>query len=84
MGQAAALWAAAGEIEDTAGRLRDAVPEHWTGRAAEQYQRSASNLATGLDVLEARVGSLASRLHLQESEVAAVRAALATGAMVAV
>jgi len=84
MGQAAALWTAANEIEAAAAQLQAVVPEHWTGRAADQYQRTAANLATGLDHLDGRVGQLAARLHAHESEVAAVRAALATGGMVAV
>lgn len=84
MGQAAALWAAVGEIEVAAARLRAAVPEHWTGRAAQEYQRTATNAATGLDLLGARTGRLASRLHAHETEVASVRAALATGGPVAV
>lgn len=84
MGQAANVWTAVSEVEAVAARLRVAVPEHWTGRAAHHYLRTATNLATGLDSYRVRLGALASALHTHELEVASVRAALATGGMAAV
>jgi len=84
MGQAASLWAAAGEIDELVTRLRGAVPEHWTGPAARRYQLTATNLATGLVAYAARMRTLATQVHAHELEVTSVRIALATGAMVPV
>ncbi|WP_156253461.1 hypothetical protein [Pseudactinotalea terrae] len=84
MGQAAVVSALADEVEEVAGELRRAVPGHWTGRAAQSYQRSAANLATGVGVHAARMRGLARLLHQHEQEAAAIRTALAGGGSVAV
>jgi uncharacterized protein YukE len=84
MGQAASLWAAAGEIDELVTRLRAAVPEHWRGPAARRYQLTAATLATGLVAHAERVRALAAQVHAHELEVTSVRIALATGAMVPV
>lgn len=84
MGHAAAVSAVADEVEEVGADLRGAVPGHWTGRAAQSYQRSAANLAAGVGVYAARMRGLARLLHQHEREVAAVRVALAGGGSVAV
>jgi len=84
MGQAASLWAAAGEIDELVTRLREAVPQHWSGQAASRYQLTTTNLATGLVVYAERMRALAAQVHAHELEVTSVRIALATGAMVPV
>lgn len=84
MGHAAVVSAVAGDIEEVAADLGTAVPEHWTGRAAQTYQRSATNLATGLGAYAGRIGGLAGLVHRHEQEAAAIRTALAGGGMAAV
>lgn len=84
MGNAALVSAVADAVQPIARELRLAVPDHWTGKAAAGYQRTADNLATGLGRYETRVRGLASLIHLHEQELAAVRAALSAGGQVAV
>lgn len=84
MGHAAVISALAGEVEEVAADLRVAVPEHWTGKGAESYQRNAINLTTGMGVYAARLHGLAGLVHQHEQEAAAIRSALANGGMVAV
>ena len=84
VGHAAVVSALADEVDGVGADLRGAVPGHWTGRAAQSYQRSAANLATGVGVYAARIRGLARMLHQHEREAAAIRAALAAGGSVAV
>lgn len=84
MGHAAVVSALAGHVEEIQAELQVAVPDHWTGRAAGRYQRTATNLATGLGAYAGRIRGLAGLVHRHEQEAAAVRAALATGGAVAV
>jgi hypothetical protein len=84
MGHAAVVSAVAGDVEEVAFDLGRAVPGHWSGRAAQRYQRSAANLTTGLDTHAARIRGLAGLVHQHEQEAAAIRAALMGGGMAAV
>jgi uncharacterized protein YukE len=79
VGHAAVVAAVADEAEEVGMDLRVAVPGHWTGRAAESYQRSATNLATGVGRYAERVRGVARLLHQHEQEAAAIRTALAGG-----
>jgi len=84
MGHAAVVSAVAGQVEEVSADVRVAVPEHWSGRAAQQYQRVATNVATGLGMYGERLHGLARLVHRHEQEAAAIRAALSGGGMVAV
>ena len=84
MPHAAVVSALAEQVEEVAADLRVAVPEHWTGRAAESYQRSATNLTTGLGAYAARIHGLARLINRHEQEAAAIRSALSGAGMTAV
>lgn len=84
MGLAAQVSAAAGEIEAVAAETRGAVPQDWTGRAAQTYQRTATNLASALVGIGSSAHGAAALLHQHERELVAVRTALGANGTVAV
>ena len=84
MGHAAVVSAAADRVEEVAGELRSAIPDHWRGRGADGYRTSAANLATGVGLYADRARGLARLVHQHEVEAAAIRAALAPGGTTAV
>lgn len=84
MGHAATMSAAAAEVEALVAEIAAAVPAHWTGRAAEAYQRSTQHASAALAVAAAGARGAAARIHVHEVELAAVRAALGAGGTAAV
>lgn len=84
MGGAMQVAAAAAELDAVAAVMPAAIPLHWSGKAAEGYQLTASNLARSLATLAATAHESAALARQHEVESAAISAALASGGLVAV
>jgi hypothetical protein len=84
MGAAMQVAVAAAALDDVAAAAPVTIPAHWSGRAAQGYQRTASNLARSLAALAAAAHESAALTRQHEIESAAVSAALASGGLVAV